>query len=92
MSPHLVSLSQRCPSLTPHLEEIQKAFEIICESYQKGGTLYLCGNGGSGADCEHFSGELLKGFAQKRPLSSLDQSKLSPSLLRNSKARSLPSP
>ena len=28
----------------------------------------LCGNGGSCADCDHISGELMKGFLKKRPL------------------------
>ena len=32
------------------------------------GKILLCGNGGSAADCEHFAGELLKGFEKKRPL------------------------
>ena len=30
----------------------------------------LCGNGGSAADCEHWSGELLKSFESHRPLAS----------------------
>lgn len=29
----------------------------------------LCGNGGSAADAEHITGELLKGFMTKRPMS-----------------------
>jgi len=33
-----------------------------------GNTVYLCGNGGSAADCEHWAGELLKGFESKRPV------------------------
>ncbi|MBN1248829.1 MAG: SIS domain-containing protein, partial [Anaerolineae bacterium] len=35
---------------------------------QLGGTLYLCGNGGSMADALHISGELLKSYAHPRPL------------------------
>lgn len=80
MSPHLQSLAQRCPSLQSSLGDVQLAFEKMTASYRQGGTVYFCGNGGSGADCEHWSGELLKGFAQKRPLSQKDQSKLSPEL------------
>ena len=38
-------------------------------SFAGGGKLLLCGNGGSAADCEHFSGELLKGFCSERTLS-----------------------
>ena len=29
----------------------------------------LCGNGGSSSDCEHISGELMKGFLKRRALS-----------------------
>ena len=29
---------------------------------------FVCGNGGSAADCEHIVGELMKGFLKKRPL------------------------
>ncbi len=46
------------------------------DSYRNNGTLYLCGNGGSAADCEHWSGELLKGFKSKRPLSEQEKSLL----------------
>ncbi|MEA4910419.1 MAG: SIS domain-containing protein, partial [Anaerolineaceae bacterium] len=34
-----------------------------------GGTLFLCGNGGSMSDAQHISGELLKAFNRPRPLS-----------------------
>lgn len=37
--------------------------------FKKGQKLLLCGNGGSAADCDHWAGELLKGFGQLRPLS-----------------------
>lgn len=80
MSSHLALLLQRCPALEPILPDVKKAFEIISASYEKKGSLYLCGNGGSAADCEHWSGELLKGFCQKRPLSLADQEKLTPEL------------
>ena len=38
--------------------------------------MLLCGNGGSAADAEHWAGELLKGFVQKRPLNSVEKSGL----------------
>ena len=37
----------------------------------------LCGNGGSAADCDHISGELLKGFLNKRPLTQDDLNRFS---------------
>ncbi len=48
--------------------EIAAAFEMLCECFKSGKRLYLCGNGGSAADCEHIAGELLKSFRKKRAL------------------------
>ncbi len=39
---------------------------IIIESFQNGGTLYLCGNGGSAADCQHIAGEMTGRFKAER--------------------------
>jgi D-sedoheptulose 7-phosphate isomerase len=49
-------------------EDIGKAYELIRSTYQNGGKLLICGNGGSGADAEHIVGELMKEFYIKRPL------------------------
>lgn len=40
------------------------------------GTLLLCGNGGSAADADHWAGELLKGFASRRPLAAAERARL----------------
>lgn len=40
------------------------------------GKIMVCGNGGSAADSEHISGELLKGFLLKRPVPSELRGKL----------------
>jgi len=68
MNPHLSCLLQRAPALAPCLEDIQNAYEMMRCSLAEGGKLLLCGNGGSGADAEHWAGELLKGFGSKRPI------------------------
>lgn len=47
---------------------VKEAFQIICTTYENGGTLYLAGNGGSASDCEHIVGELLKSFKKHRPV------------------------
>ena len=62
-------LIARYPSLSSCKEPLEQAVEAIVSMHRKGGTLLLCGNGGSAADCEHISGELLKGFISTRPLS-----------------------
>lgn len=50
-------------------KRIQQAAEMMIDSFRRGGKLLLCGNGGSAADCAHITGELVKGFLKKRPLS-----------------------
>ena len=68
MNPHLSRLLHRAPALSPCIEDIQRAYETMRASLAGGGKLLLCGNGGSGADAEHWAGELLKGFGSKRPI------------------------
>lgn len=63
---HIEKLISRIPALAPLASEIEGAVAAICQMHRAGGKLLLCGNGGSAADCEHISGELLKGFLQKR--------------------------
>lgn len=60
-------LTDRCPALSGVAKEMEQTVSAICRMYGAGGKLLLCGNGGSAADCEHISGELLKGFLSKRP-------------------------
>ena len=65
----LNKLIERYPLAEEVKNDIEKATEAIIECFEQGGKLLLCGNGGSAADCEHVSGELMKGFLKKRPLS-----------------------
>ena len=61
-------LIERYPALAGCKIDIENAVNAIENTYREGGKLLLCGNGGSCADCEHISGELMKGFLKKRPL------------------------
>lgn len=65
----LKTLFETYPALQKCEEDITGVFELISQSYKNGGKLLICGNGGSAADCEHISGELLKSFKLKRPIS-----------------------
>ena len=65
---HLQQLIQRYPQLEPINREIIAAFDIIGESFARGGKLLIAGNGGSAADAEHIVGELMKNFVKKRSL------------------------
>ncbi len=66
MHPILESLFQRYPDLSSCREDIQQAISVLEISFQHGGKLLICGNGGSAADCEHIVGELMKSFSLPR--------------------------
>jgi len=76
MSPRMETLLTHYPALSPCMEDIQTVFERLRDMYAAGGKLLICGNGGSAADADHISGELLKGFQSKRPLSETDQTRI----------------
>lgn len=64
----LEELFRRYPALEPQKDNVVCAYETLLKCYQSGHRVYLCGNGGSAADCEHIAGELLKKFKKVRPL------------------------
>lgn len=66
------NLIERYPALSVCREDINAAIDAIVTMHRNDGQLLLCGNGGSASDCEHISGELLKGFISKRPVSECD--------------------
>ncbi|MCF7853429.1 MAG: SIS domain-containing protein [Candidatus Pacebacteria bacterium] len=72
----LTDLLKRYPSLHNLQQNITKTFQLVRDSLAGGGTLFLCGNGGSAADAEHIAGELLKGFLRKRPLTDDQQRRI----------------
>ncbi len=72
----MTELLIRYPQLNLCKEAILQAADAMEAAYRAGGKILLCGNGGSYADCEHISGELLKGFLSKRPLQYDDRNKL----------------
>lgn len=61
-------LLERYPKLKVCEKEIIRAYEILANSYAKGGKLLITGNGGSAADSEHTVGELMKAFVLPRKL------------------------
>lgn len=63
---HIEELIERYPNLSVCEDSIRKAAEILIDSYKKGGKLLIAGNGGSAADSDHITGELLKSFVKKR--------------------------
>lgn len=59
----------RYPCLDTVIGNIDKAAQMMVDTYKNGGTVLVCGNGGSCADSDHIVGELMKGFLSLRPLS-----------------------
>ncbi len=76
----LHTLLENHPALAACTSDIETARELLIAMYSRGGKLLLCGNGGSSADCDHITGELLKGFLSLRPLGEADCQALSSSL------------
>lgn len=46
-------------SLNKNLNQINKAIEKITDTFSAGGKIMFCGNGGSAADAQHLTAELL---------------------------------
>ena len=64
----LKALVKRQPALTAVVPDITRVFRELARCFEEGGTLFLCGNGGSMADALHISGEMLKSYAHRRHL------------------------
>ena len=61
------------PDLRPILQPLLRSYVAITNCFKNGGKLFLCGNGGSYADCLHISGELMKSYERNRKLSEEDR-------------------
>jgi D-sedoheptulose 7-phosphate isomerase len=66
---HIELLIERYPILEPIKDQIVSAYFVLEGSYENGGKLLIAGNGGSAADAEHITGELMKGFKKQRKVS-----------------------
>ena len=64
----MATLLARHPALAACADKITDAYRILRDSITQGGTVFVCGNGGSRADADHIIGELSKGFLLKRKL------------------------
>ncbi len=63
---YIKELIERYPALSVCQKDIRAAASAIINSYKAGGKLIVAGNGGSAADSDHITGELLKSFVKKR--------------------------
>ncbi|NED99322.1 D-sedoheptulose-7-phosphate isomerase [Phytoactinopolyspora halotolerans] len=53
-------------AMEPLLPAVQAIGTLICQSFAAGGVLYTFGNGGSAADAQHFTGELIGHYKRDR--------------------------
>jgi len=77
---HLAELVQRRPELAVLAPSVWQAAEMFLSCFRRGGNALIAGNGGSAADADHWSGELLKGFESRRPLTDGERTGLPPEL------------
>lgn len=61
------SIKTKQASLENLTGAIAKAADTICQCLKNGYKILSCGNGGSAADAQHFSSELLNRFERDRP-------------------------
>lgn len=50
----------------PLLDDIRRVGDVLINAFSNGGILYTFGNGGSAADAQHFSGELIGHYKRDR--------------------------
>lgn len=65
---YLVPLVTAYPDLVETAPDVDRAFQVMRDSFASRGKLLTCGNGGSASDADHIVGELVKGFLLKRRL------------------------
>jgi phosphoheptose isomerase len=63
-----LGLVKQFPILKSCSDGLMSAYYLLVDCYRNGGTLFICGNGGSLADAMHISAELNKSFKLPRPL------------------------
>lgn len=61
------SIATKQTSAEQIAENIAAAGRIMCDALLDDGKILSCGNGGSAADSQHFSSELLNRFEMERP-------------------------
>jgi len=47
-------------------ETVVRIANLVLHTFEKNNTIYLCGNGGSNADCQHLAGEFVGRYHKNR--------------------------
>ena len=72
----LAELLKRYPQLESCRDSIQKAYIDLVDCYEQGGKVLIAGNGGSAADSEHITGELMKSFRFRHDIDDVQKKEL----------------
>jgi len=68
-SEQLASYNRSGAAMAERLPAVLGAAELLCRAFAAGGVLYTFGNGGSAADAQHLTGELIGHYRRnRRPL------------------------
>ena len=51
-------------TLLKHLDELNESMNAILDTYNNGGTIYVCGNGGSASTASHMQNDFNKGISE----------------------------
>jgi D-sedoheptulose 7-phosphate isomerase len=69
MRRHLDEHAEVVAALSALVPDIERAGAALVAAFEAGGTLYTMGNGGSAADAQHFTGEVIGHYKRdRRPL------------------------
>ncbi len=71
-----MGLFENYKELLPLKNDIEKAIDILVETYKHNSKILVCGNGGSSADSAHITGELMKSFMLKRSIDPITKKEL----------------
>lgn len=83
MNKRIELLLSNYPQLEVCVPDMVSVYETLKDAYVSGNKLLLCGNGGSASDADHISGEILKGFESKRPLTAEQRENMGEELAAN---------
>lgn len=61
------SIETKQQAMEPLADPISQAVELLVAALRNGNKILSCGNGGSAADAQHFSAELVCRFERERP-------------------------
>jgi D-sedoheptulose 7-phosphate isomerase len=68
MNKLFANMLAKYPDLDACIADLERAAQLLHDTYARGSKVLICGNGGSAADAEHMVGELMKGYLAPRPI------------------------